>query len=127
MSSSLTPVIAAMGVLRIVIGLAPFVAAGLTSRLLGFPVQHDTPTARLMARFFGVRDMGLGALAFYGLAQPAALSFLLLFNAAMDAGDLVSTAIPLLRRQGIDRAAILSALMATTGGLSWVLVWWLLR
>lgn len=127
MTPSLTLVITAMGVLRIVIGLAPFVAAGLTSRLLGFPADHDTPTARLMARFFGVRDIGLGVLAFYGLSQAAALSFVLLFNAAMDAGDLVSTAIPLLRRQGIDRAAILSALMATTGGLSWVVVWLLLR
>ena len=42
--------IIAMGIGRIAIGLAPFVAAGASSRMLGFPVKHDNPTARLMAR-----------------------------------------------------------------------------
>ncbi|MEO8551451.1 MAG: DUF4267 domain-containing protein [Kofleriaceae bacterium] len=116
-------VVSAMGLGRIALGLAPFVAAGPASRLLGFPASHDTATARLMGRFFGVRDIGLGVLAFYGLAHREALPFVMIFNAFMDLGDLVSIAIPLVKRQGIDRAAALSALFAITGGLGWLVVW----
>ncbi len=72
MSPLLRTVVTAMGLGRIALGLAPFVAAGPASRLLGFPVAHDNPTARLMARMFGVRDIGLGVLAFYALAHPEA-------------------------------------------------------
>ncbi|HEU4701413.1 MAG TPA: hypothetical protein VFS37_02945 [Conexibacter sp.] len=37
---------------RVVIGLAPLIAPGPTSRLLGFPRAHDNPSARLMGRLF---------------------------------------------------------------------------
>lgn len=123
MSPTLRLVVTFMGVMRILIGVAPFVAAGTTSRLLGFPATHDSPTARLMARFFGVRDAGLGVLAFFAVAHPETAAFVFLFNAGMDGGDLVSTAIPLVKRQGIDRAALASGAMALTGGLAWIVVW----
>jgi hypothetical protein len=110
-------------IIRILLGATPFVAARSASRLLGFPSAHDTATTRLMARFFGVRDIGLGVLALWALRHPEALPFIALFNAAMDAGDLFSIAIPLVRRQGIDRAAVLSAMFAATGALSWLVVW----
>jgi hypothetical protein len=119
-------VITAMSLGRIALGVAPFLAAGPSARLLGFPAGHDTPTTRLMARFFGVRDIGLGVLALWALRNPEALPFALAFNAAMDAGDLVAAAIPLVRRQGIDRAAIGSALLGAFGGTAW-LVAYLLR
>jgi hypothetical protein len=122
----LTYVIAAMGVGRVVLGLAPFVAAGATARLLGFPASHDTPTARLMARWFGVRDVGLGALVFYGLGHRAVLGFLLVFNALTDFGDLLAIAIPLARRQGIDRAAWTSIAFALPAGIGWLAVYSLL-
>jgi uncharacterized protein DUF4267 len=109
-------VITAMGLGRIALGLAPFVAAGPAARLLGFPLAHDTPTARLMGRFFGVRDIGLGVLAFYAVRHPEAAAFVFLFNAFMDLGDLLSITIPLVKRQGIDRAAATSAVFAATGG-----------
>lgn len=127
MSSLLSFVVAGMGLGRIALGLAPFVAAGPASRLLGFPAHHDTPTARLMGRFFGVRDIGLGVLAFYAIRHPETAPFLFLFNAFMDAGDLVSIAIPLVKRQGIDRGAAISALFALTGGLAWIAVWLIAR
>jgi hypothetical protein len=127
MSPVLHIVISGMGLGRIALGLAPFVAAGPSARLLGFPASHDTATARLMGRFFGVRDIGLGVLAFYGLAHPAALSFIMIFNALMDLGDLFAISIPLVKRQGIDRGAALSAMFAATGGLSWLLVWLIAR
>ena len=112
-----------MGIGRILLGLAPFVAAKPASRLLGFPDKHDNPTARLMARFFGVRDIGLGVLAFYAVKHPEAAPFLFLFNALMDAGDLFAITIPLVKRQGIDRGAALSALFAIAGGMGWLVLW----
>src|SRR5437763_16427815 len=107
-------ILSGMALGRIAIGLAPFVAPKSASRLLGFPASHDTATARLMARFFGVRDIGLGVLVMWALRHPEALPFVILFNAATDLGDLFSTAIPLVRRQGIDRGAAASALLAAT-------------
>src|SRR5262245_44895552 len=123
MSILLDTAILAMGIGRVAIGLAPLVAAGPTSRMLGFPAKHDTPTARLMARMFGVRDIGLGVLAFYAIRHPEARSFIFAFNALTDLGDLLSISVPLIRRQGIDRAALLSAMFAIAGGLGWLILW----
>ena len=80
-----------------------------------------------MGRFFGVRDIGLGVLVLWALRHPDALPFVLLFNAFMDLGDLVSTAIPLVRRHGIDRAAAGSALMAGSAGMLWLVMWLIAR
>ena len=120
-------VVSGMALGRIALGLAPFVAAGASSRLLGFPASHDNPTARLMARFFGVRDIGLGVLVLWALRHPETLPFVALFNAFMDGGDLVSIFVPLVKRQGIDRAAAGSMLFALTGGLGWLVVWLIAR
>jgi hypothetical protein len=87
---------------------------------LGFPAAHDNPTSRLMARWFGVRDIGLGVLVFWSLRHPETLPFVLLFNAAADFGDLFSIAIPLVRRQGIDRAALVSSAFALPAGVAWL-------
>ena len=123
MSIFTSVVVSGMALGRIALGLAPFIAAGPSSRMLGFPASHDNPTARLMGRFFGVRDIGLGVLALWGLRHPEALPFVLLFNALMDAGDLFAISIPLVKRQGIDRAALASAGFALIGGLGWLLMW----
>ena len=127
MLSIVKPIVIASGFGRIAIGLAPFVAAKASSRMLGFPADHDNPTTRLMARMFGVRDIGLGLLAFYGACHPEVLPVLALFQAAMDVGDLVSMINALVRRQGIDRAAWASSAFATVGALSWLGVWLLSR
>lgn len=127
MSNLLRFVVWGMALGRIAIGAAPLVAAGPASRLLGFPAAHDNATARLMARMFGVRDIGLGVLALWGLRHPEALPFIFLFNAAMDAGDLVSISAPLLKRQGIDAAALRSAAFAIAGGSSWLIMWLIAR
>ena len=115
-------VIFAMGIGRILLGLAPFVAAKPASRLLGFPTSHDNATARLMGRFFGVRDVGLGVLVFWSLAHPETLPFVMLFNALTDFGDVVAIVIPIVRRQGIDRAAFASAAFALPAGIGWLTV-----
>jgi hypothetical protein len=75
-----------------------------------------------MGRFFGVRDVGLGALVFWSLAHPETLPFVLLFNALTDFGDLAAIVIPIVRRQGIDRAAFASAAFALPAGIGWLTV-----
>ena len=127
MSIAFDVVIAGMGLGRIALGLAPFVAAGPSARLLGFPAQHDNPTSRLVGRLFGVRDIGLGILAFYAIAHPELAPFIFLFNAFMDLGDLFAVTIPLVKRQGIDRGAAMSGLFAMIGGFSWLVVWLIAR
>ena len=122
MVHALQVAVAGMGAVRIALGLAPFVAAGPLSRVLGFPAQHDSPTTRLMARLFGVRDVGLGVIAFFVLRHPDLLVPMAVFQAFMDGGDLVSMAIPLLRRDGIDRGAWRSSAFAATGAISWLVV-----
>jgi len=123
----LSTIIFAMGVGRILLGIAPFIAARPSARILGFPIDHDNPTTRLMARFFGVRDIGLGVLIFYGLRHPETLPFLIVFNALTDFGDLFAIGIPLLRRQGIDRGAWTSAAFAAPAGAAWLTVFSQLR
>jgi len=120
-------VVSAMGLGRIALGLAPFFAAGPSARLLGFPVGHDNPTARLMGRLFGVRDIGLGVLAFYAIKHPETAAFLFLFNAFMDFGDLIAIAIPLIKRQGIDRGAAMSAAFALIAVPAWLVLWLIAR
>ncbi|HVV88450.1 MAG TPA: DUF4267 domain-containing protein [Kofleriaceae bacterium] len=127
MSPLFKTVVTALGLGRIAIGLAPIVAAGPASRLLGFPAAHDNPTTRAMAHMFGVRDIGLGVLAFYAVLHPETAPFIFLFNAFMDAGDLVGFVSALVRRQGIDRAALTSAGFAMFGGLSWLAAWLAIR
>jgi Domain of unknown function (DUF4267) len=122
-TSTLHAVVFAMACGRIALGLAPFVAARPASQLIGFPVAHDSATARLMGRLFGVRDIGLGVLVFYALVHPEVASFMFLFNATMDAGDVVSVSIPLIKRQGIDRGALVSGLFACMGGTGWLIMW----
>ncbi len=113
-------IIFTMGIGRIALGLIPFFAAKRSAVLLGFPAAHDTATTRLMARFFGVRDVGLGILVFYALTHPASLLFILGFNAVMDFGDLIAISIPLLKRQGIDRAAWTSVGFALPAAIAWL-------
>jgi hypothetical protein len=127
MSTTLTVCILIMAGMRIVLGLAPFVAADTSARLLGFPADHINPTARLFARLFGVRDIGLGVLALYALEHPAAGPFLYLFNACMDGGDVVSVLIPVVRGQGLNRAAALSGCLAMSAGAAWITVWLMVR
>jgi hypothetical protein len=107
-------------------GLAPILGARPVAQLLGFPSAHDTPTTRLFARLFGVRDIGLGILVFWALQDVAMLRFVFLFNAAHDLADALVIGVPLVHKQGIDRAAYLSLACALGGLMCWLITWWLL-
>ena len=115
------PLLLAFALGRVLIGLAPIVAAAPASRLLGFPAAHDNATARLMARWFGVRDAGLGALVVMFLDDAQGLRKVLWLNLATDLCDAAMIAVPLARRQGIDRAALACLAFAWGGALAWAL------
>ncbi|HMJ03452.1 MAG TPA: hypothetical protein VK506_10950 [Conexibacter sp.] len=105
---------------RVVIGLAPLLAPGPTSRLLSFPRAHDNPSARLMGRLFAVRDIALGVLTWQVRDDPVLLRHAFRINAAIDASDMTVAALPLLRRRGIDRAALSTAAFAFIGANVWL-------
>lgn len=121
MTLSGSSAIRAMGLARLAVGTSALAVPGFAARTIGFPDAHDNATARVMGRFFGVRDVLLGIL----LVRAARIGGedadrTLALNAAVDGGDLVTLAIPLIRRQGIDRAAVLSALFALPGPAAWL-------
>jgi hypothetical protein len=105
---------------RVVVGLAPLLAPGPTSRLLGFPRAHDNPSARLMGRLFAVRDIALGVLTWQVRDNRELLRHAFRINAAIDASDMTAGVFPLLGRRGIDRAALSTAAFAFTGANVWL-------
>ena len=110
--------------LRILIGILPIFAADSSSKLLGFPQEHNNATSRLMGRLFGVRDIGLGILVIGMMDNPQGLVFSLLLNLGTDIADATMIAIPLVKGQGIRKAAGLSILMALCGACCWFVAWY---
>lgn len=108
---------------RMILGLAPIIAAEPLSKLLGFPEAHNNPSTRLFARLFGVRDIGLGILVIFLLKDIELLRWGLIFNAFHDLADIGMIAIPLWRKQGMKKAALLCMMFACGGLISWLLVW----
>lgn len=104
---------------RVLIGAAALFAPGRTSRLLGFPVEQDSPSARLMGRLFGVRDVALGVLVWKARNDPAFARFVYRLNACVDGGDAASMAVAVAGRQGIDRAALSSSVPALSAMVGW--------
>jgi hypothetical protein len=109
-----------MGIARIAIGAAALLTPRMTSRLMGFPTEHDNPTARLMGRLFGVRDVILGVLVLTMHDDPRIARSIYQLNAAVDAGDAASMATAIIGRQGIDRAALSSAALAVPAAFGWI-------
>ena len=105
---------------RVAIGAAALFAPVRTSRLLGFPQAHDSATARLMGRLFGVRDVALGLLVWRVREDPALSRVAFALNACVDAGDVAAATVPLARRSGIDRAALATIAFASTGASIWL-------
>jgi len=104
----------ALGALRIAVGGA-LIATPTGLRFLGL---DRGPGPRALARLAGNRDIALGALAVAATHDRRLLRRVTLVNACVDAGDAVTFAIPLARRQGLDRAALLGVTSALGASLS---------
>lgn len=111
---------------RGVIGAAPILAVQPTMDLLGFPPQHNNASARVMARLFGVRDIGLGVLVAQSRQDPVALRRAFALNLLTDLGDAAVLSVPLVLDQGLDRPAGLGLGFALGGATFWSAgLWWL--
>jgi hypothetical protein len=108
----------ALGLARMTIGAGIWLAPRQAMAALGF--DADNPQALALARLAGTRDVALGTLAVATAGDAERAPRVLALNAAVDAGDALAFAVPLARREGIDRAAlggVLTAAAATAIGL----------
>jgi len=103
-----------------VAGTAAVLAPGLTSRVMGFPADTDTPATRLVARFFGLREVAMGALTLAVLRRDPSARRLMSWNAAVDGSDAVIAALALVVRRGIDRAALGTIALALPLCTAWL-------
>ena len=102
------------------IGAAAVLAPGLTSRVMGFPPKTDTPATRLVARFFGLREVAMGALTLVVLRRDPSDRRLMAWNAAVDGSDAVLALLALAGRRGIDRAALGTIALAVPLCTAWL-------
>jgi hypothetical protein len=125
--------VGAIAALRLSLGVGALLAPARTARLFGFPDSQQTPMARLIGRWFGVREIVLATLALRGHGGPTPLrpdspagpvddrqrDFARL-NAVNDLVDAAAMVVPLARRQGIDRAQIVGIPVALGVSAGWV-------
>jgi hypothetical protein len=104
---------------RIAIGVAALVAPRLAARAFGFPTDHDNATARALGRLFGVRELVLGALVLHFENDPRVAGYIYRLQAGVDAGDATSLGVALVKREGIDRAALGTIVVALGAAAGW--------
>ena len=102
---------AALGAMRIALGAGIWLAPDVAMRVLGFDPRNAE--SRALGRLAGTRDAILGVLAVGALDEPRAGRALALANAWVDAGDAAAFGLALIRRDGIDRAALMGATSAS--------------
>jgi hypothetical protein len=102
----------AMSAARASVGAAALLAPRLTSKLMGFPDQHDNPTARMVARLFAIREIALGTFTATQARRNPVQPDLYLLNAAVDLGDAAVCAMTLVGGRGVARAAAGSLALA---------------
>jgi nucleotidyltransferase/DNA polymerase involved in DNA repair len=96
----------AMAVERVALGALLALAPRQALKIFGAPSDADTPALRYMARLFGVRNAMLGVMLWQARDDRPRLQQMATLNAATEAVDAVAASVPLLRRQGLDRAAV---------------------
>jgi hypothetical protein len=106
--------------IRAVFGVISLAAPGPASRLFGFPAEHDSATARVIARMFGVRELALAALVWGAPEENDRLRRVLTLNAAVDAGDAAVFAGAVAARSGVDRPALSGLVPALAGCAIWL-------
>jgi hypothetical protein len=106
--------------IRIAIGSLAILTPRLGLRLFGFPVEHDNPTAGLLGRLFGVRNVLLGLEVLNADDDPVELERMAGMNATVDAADALLIAGPLVRRKGLARGGLTAFVTASAVGLGFV-------
>ena len=126
-------IVAAIAGLRMSLGVGSILAPGKTARLFGFPDEQQTPMARLLGRWFGVREIVLATLALQGHGGPTPLGpdggeltdaqrqFVRL-NVVNDAVDAAAMLVPVIKREGIDRPQFIGVPVALAVSAGWLAV-----
>lgn len=110
----------AMSSVRAGIGLASIFAPAVSARIVGYPPAHDNPTARMMARLFGVRELLLAWLVLDAIGDPGGPSAsVFAVQAAVDAADVAVQSWPLVKREGLDRGAAGGIVLAAGAAVLW--------
>jgi hypothetical protein len=95
---------------RLGIGASVWMAPRSSMHVLGF--DPDNPQVVALARLAGTRDIALGGAAAACAGDPLAAATITRLNAAVDALDSVAFGIALVRRSGINRAALVGTVGA---------------
>lgn len=102
------------------IGVMSIATPSLSAKIVGYPAAHDNPTARMMARLFGVRELLLAYLVIDAVRGPDGPSpSVFAVQAAVDASDIIVQSWPLIKREGLDRAAVGGVALAGVAALAW--------
>ena len=113
-------IVGTISLIRIIVGVSPFVAPRLTMKLMKFPSEYCHSGLIAMTRMFGVRDIGLGVLTLLIMHDLSFIKTLIYINAAMDAGDVIAFGLALKNDSKIKSAAVNSMIIAGTAVLAWV-------
>jgi len=105
--------------MRTAFGLGALLAPGLLGRIFGISGRQDVASARFMTRLWGVRELALAAATVQGAGQAATLERTVRLNLAVDAADAASSLPALLRREGLDRAALMTVAFGLVGAAGW--------
>lgn len=110
-----------IGVARICVGSMLLITTGLARRLFGVPAEQDNGALRLVARFFGVRNVVLGAWALMARDRgPDERRLCYQLNAAVDATDLGILVVGGLEGEGLWQAATMGAALGSSALLAWM-------
>jgi hypothetical protein len=110
----------AMSVIRAGIGAAAIAAPGHAAKIAGYPAAHDNPSAQLMSRLFGVRELVLAWLVIDAARRPGGVTpRVLALQAAVDAADAAVQSVSVVRREGIDRGAVGGTVIAAGAAVLW--------
>jgi hypothetical protein len=110
-----------MAGLRITVGSTALLATGLARVAFGVNPRHDNPSARALARLFGIRNIVLGAWVLGARdadTEARRLSYQL--NMVVDAVDVGVLLWPLLRRAGTARFSLSAASLGAVATLAWM-------
>ena len=105
---------------RIGLGVSIWAAPGRSIQALGF--DPDNPQVVALARLAGTRDLALGGAAAACAHDPVAAATMTRLNAGVDALDALAFGIAMLRRRGINRAALVGTVSgAGAAAFGWAL------
>lgn len=110
-----------VSIIRILVGIAPFVVPNFSVARMNLPVGHDNESYRSMFRLFGARDVVLGILTILYYPIGEYLIYLLCLNALVDAGDVVSSIIGIRTDQKMRKSGKQSTFIAGAAFSAWIL------